>query len=217
MSVFTPSGVAYPALTDSPNGPSQLQALAQSLEGKVIPPYASAAARTTAQTTPGDGLITYRTDTRIYERYSSTAGAYSQFIGGRVQMKRITTVQAIPTGTITAVSLNSTDYNPLGWTTSASGVTVPIACWVDVRFDGEIAGNATGRRFACILRNGGEATEVNRFTAPVNTAANATGLLLPGISINCAANDVIGIGVFQDSGVSLNLSINACLTIAVSL
>jgi hypothetical protein len=218
MSVLTPSGVAYPALTDSPNGPSQLQALALSLEGKVIPPFASAAARAAAITGPTDGMITYRTDTRLYERYSSSAGTYSQFIGGRVQMKRITSVQPITTGgSATAVSFNSTDYNPLGWTTSTSGVTIPIACWIDVRFGGEMAGNATGRRFACILRNGGEASEVNRFTAPVNTAANASGLVLPGVSINCAAGDVIGIGVFQDSGVSLNLSIGACLTITIAL
>jgi hypothetical protein len=217
MSTLTPSGIAYPALTDSPNGPAQMQALAQSLEGKVTPPYASAAARAAAQTAPTDGLLTFRTDTRIYERYSSSAGAYSQFLGGRAQMKRITTVQAIPTGVVTAVSLNSTDYNPLNWTTSTSGVTIPFACWVDVRFDGELAANATGRRFACILRNGAEATEVNRFTVPSNTATNGTGLVLPGCSINAAGGDVIGIGIFQDSGGSLNLSVGACMQIALAL
>lgn len=213
----TPTGAPYPALTDAPNGPAQLQALAQSRDSQVIPSFASAAARAAAITAPTDGLLTYRTDTRLYERYSSVAAAYTHFLGIRVQMKRITSAQSIPTAAITAVSWNSTDHNSNGLTTSASGVTIAAAGWYDVVFGGEFVANATGRRFACILRNGAEAAEVNRFTVASNTAANGTGLVLPGASINCAAGDVISIGVFQDSGGALNLSAGAYMKIALAL
>ena len=219
----TPGGVPYPPLTNAPNVPADMQAMAVALDSRVVGSFASAAARTAAYTSstnppaPSDGQMSYRTDTHTYERYAGPTSQFTQFIGARVQMKHVSAVQAIPTGAITAVSFNQTDYNSLGWTVSTSGVTIPFACWVDVAFLGEFAGNATGRRFACILRNGAEATEVNRFTAPVNTAANGTAMPLPGLSINCAAGDVIGIGVFQDSGVSLNLSVGACLRIALSI
>lgn len=58
----TPAGVAYPLLTDTPNGPAQMLALATSIDQKVIPAFASAAARTAAIASPGTGQITWRAD-----------------------------------------------------------------------------------------------------------------------------------------------------------
>lgn len=51
----TSSGLRYPALTDSPNGPLQIGNLAADLDGKVLPPFTTIAQRNTAIPSPGQG------------------------------------------------------------------------------------------------------------------------------------------------------------------
>jgi hypothetical protein len=69
----TPSGLYYPGLSDAPNGPSQMQQLAQSADTKVIPAFATAAARNAAITAPTDGQPTYRQDTNTIEVWNGAA------------------------------------------------------------------------------------------------------------------------------------------------
>jgi hypothetical protein len=51
----TSSGLRYPALTDSPNGPLQIGNLAADLDGKVLPPYTTIALRNSAIPSPLQG------------------------------------------------------------------------------------------------------------------------------------------------------------------
>lgn len=214
MPQTTPSGVVYYTPADAPNLATITQGMAQSIDTKITPAFASTAARATAITNPVDGQETYQLDTKRYERWSASTSAWTYMLTTRVQVTRNSS-QAFASGAIGTIGWTGTTYDPNGLTAGAGGVTVSAAGYYEVAFSGEFAANATGRRFACIMRNGSETTEVNRFTVPANTAANGTGLVLPGVGVICAAGDVLTVGVYQDSGVGLNL--NASATMRVSL
>ncbi len=63
MTLLTPTAaIPYPELTDIPNAQSAFQALALALDTKVIPRFATAAARSVAITSPVAGMVTYRAD-----------------------------------------------------------------------------------------------------------------------------------------------------------
>lgn len=63
------AGLTYPALSDPPNIPSNLQTLAGQLDGMVIPTYASSTAQNTANPTPKAGDICFRSDLKSYQTY----------------------------------------------------------------------------------------------------------------------------------------------------
>lgn len=215
MSQKTPAGVQYATPGDAPDMAAISQNLAATLEGKVIPSFATSAARTAAITAPTDGYMTYQQDAKRFERWSAANGVWTQFVAMNATMSR-GAVQGVASGGLVGVSWDTTVINFMGIAATPAGVTVPAAGWYRVRFAGEFVANATGRRFACILKNGVEVTSINRFTVAANTAANGTGLILPGMKILCAANDVINVGVFQDSGVQLNLSANATMEVELA-
>lgn len=56
------AGLPYPALSDAPDVPVDMQNLAQALEHLVIPKYATASAQTSANPAPADGDTWYRQD-----------------------------------------------------------------------------------------------------------------------------------------------------------
>lgn len=211
----TASGIYYPPLTNAPNVPSDMQSLANSIEGTTVPRFASAAARTAAMPSPVDGQLSFRTDLKRHERYWAATGAWSQFLEPQIQMHRYGSVQSIATGAIASVTWDGQDFNPANFSQSSSGVTMDAAGYIEVYASAEFAANATGRRFLTVLKNGAEVTGLARHTVPVNsaTSVNATGMLAPGIGISVAVGDVITLGVFQDSGGSLNLSANATMRI----
>ena len=63
----------YPAGSDAPLGPAQMQALAENLEKYGIPRFASSAARDAAIPSPTEGDFCYRTDTDRLEMYTGAA------------------------------------------------------------------------------------------------------------------------------------------------
>lgn len=62
----------YPAGSDAPNGPSQMQALAEQLEKYTLPRFASSAARDAAITAPAEGDCCVRTDTDMVQLYNGS-------------------------------------------------------------------------------------------------------------------------------------------------
>lgn len=72
-------GLTYPAASDPPNGPAQIQALAVSAESKLVQVYASSGARTSAFTaaslSPAAGMVSYITGTKRFEMYDGTQWA----------------------------------------------------------------------------------------------------------------------------------------------
>jgi hypothetical protein len=66
------NGLTYPALTDQPNGPAQLQTLVGQLDTRLIPRFANATARDAAITAPVEGMYADLADTDVLWRYSGT-------------------------------------------------------------------------------------------------------------------------------------------------
>jgi hypothetical protein len=128
----TQSGLYYPGLSDAPNGPSQIQQLAQSADAKVIPSFASAAARTAAIVTPTDGQITYRSDTKIYERWSAATSAWVAMPGPLIQSGTGTiALSAAATGTGAVTFPTAFTVAPVvvvsGTSTTAGGLSIAYA------------------------------------------------------------------------------------------
>lgn len=193
-------GLPYPLGSDTPAGPVQIKALADATDKQL--PIVSA-----AQPAHASGRLWWNPTNKTLMVSDGTAWTFVNRM--TAQVRRISAAQPVASGVLSAVGWNTTDFN-VGINTSGTGLVVPVAGFYNVHFRGEFAGNATGRRFACILKNGTEASEVNRHTVAVNSS-NGTGLILAGIAVMCNANDTIGVGVFQDSGVTLNFSANASL------
>lgn len=77
MPTTTPiQALPIPILSDVANVPLHVQNLAQALEKQLVMVFASAASRTTAIPSPVDGMLSYRTDAKIYESYNVTAAAW---------------------------------------------------------------------------------------------------------------------------------------------
>jgi hypothetical protein len=160
----TQSGLYYPGLSDAPNGPSQLQQLAQSADAKVIAPFASAAARTAAIVTPTDGQITYRQDTKIYERWSAATSAWVAMPGPLIQsgtgtialsavISNTAAVTFSPAFTVAPIVVISGSTNPSGGLAIVYGIDsatnggVPTTTGFTARavFQSLTAGTATAR------------------------------------------------------------------------
>jgi hypothetical protein len=94
--VTSPSGIITPSLTDAPNAPSALQSMATSLDPRVIPSFASAAARAAAITAPVIGQVTFRQDAAVYEFW---AGAVWHAMPGTLLGIIATANQTTSTGT----------------------------------------------------------------------------------------------------------------------
>jgi hypothetical protein len=90
----TSSGLRYPALTDSPNGPLQIGNLAADLDAKVLPAYATIAARNTAIPSPAQG------------RPATVAGVLHTYDGGAWRWRRTGFAGSVTTDASGLVSVN---------------------------------------------------------------------------------------------------------------
>ena len=73
MALNTPnSALPYPELTDIPNALTAFQNLALALDTKVVPKFASAAARDSAIPSPVEGQLCYRTDINGFQEYNGS-------------------------------------------------------------------------------------------------------------------------------------------------
>lgn len=55
MPTTTRNGLPYPASTDAPNGPLQMQQLANAIDTRIVPKFSTNSARSSAITAPADG------------------------------------------------------------------------------------------------------------------------------------------------------------------
>ncbi len=67
------SGWPYPELTDAGNVPASIEALARAAEKNAIMRFASAADRSSKLPSPLEGMLSYRLDTHVYERFDGTS------------------------------------------------------------------------------------------------------------------------------------------------
>lgn len=130
------------------------------------------------------------------------------------QVSRITsTFNSGASSTLTNVaSWNSTDFTDTGMTGGASGVTVPVAGTYRMTMYAEFAPSAGGiRRVICPMKNGSEIAS-HRNTVGFVNATFGTGAPLT-VSVTAAAGDVLNMGILQDSGGVLAISVGAFLLV----
>jgi hypothetical protein len=152
----------YPALTDSPNGPSQVQSLATALDSQVVPRFATTAARDAAITAPAAGQMCWTTTPATHWYYSGSGwiilggGAY-----GRCRLRRVAN-QSVLTNAATAISWDTEDVDSGGYITAPSTtITIPAS------LDG---------MYAITFRAAGATQPTNRNFAEINVTSALTGV-----------------------------------------
>jgi hypothetical protein len=75
----TVNALPYPAADDAPNGPSQIGALAQALDNKLVPRFTNATARNAAIPSPVNGQMAWTTGDKRLWVYDGSAWVY---VGG---------------------------------------------------------------------------------------------------------------------------------------
>jgi hypothetical protein len=148
------AALPYPALTDSPNGPAQIQALATAVDSQVVPRFATTAARDAAITAPVAGMECWTTTPATHWYYSGTAwivrggSAY-----GRCRLRRVA-VQSIPNGAATAISWDTEDLDNGGYITATSAtILIPtdLGGLYGITFNAVGPTSTTGRYFLSIV------------------------------------------------------------------
>lgn len=205
-------GYPYPTTSDSPHGPSQIQALAQAVE---------------------DDILAYPTDLNL------TSSAKVSWNGGDVQLSRRaagqltsphtavltrpfvhayqTSAQPLANITQTAINLQADLYDPLGWHSTAINLpritpTIPgwYDCWAQVMFDVSTAGD----RSAHFRFNGATLLGAPYSAAPaLNGAAFLPGCAFAQATILCnGTTDYLEVWAQHNTGGSLNTFVSAGLT-----
>jgi hypothetical protein len=127
-----------------------------------------------------------------------TGGALDFFNG------RLTTATGFSSGTtLSAVSLNVEDWDySTGHAATVANYVVQTNGYVEFHCHAVWAANATGQRAVGILKNG---TDTLKITPPSSGASVTSNLSLSGI-LDVVAGDTLALGVWQNSGGSLNLN-----------
>lgn len=209
------AALSYPALTDSPNGPSQVQALANGVDTQVVPRFATTTARDAAITAPVAGMVCWTTTPATHWYYSGTTwivrggSAY-----GRCRLRRVAN-QSIPNGAATAISWDTEDLDNGGYITATSAtILIPTSLdgYYGVTFQCVGATSTTGRLFASIVPTStitGMPAEFRTISAGVETMATVTA------EMPLAVGDSLQCKVFQQNGVAVNfLAWLACTRLA---
>lgn len=137
------AALPYPvASVDAPNGPAQIQELAEALDNKVVVTVASEAARNALPSVAG--AIVYRSDTGDYEAYHG--GSWSRIAGPLIQGKAWRTTgfsDPLVVATLTAVDFTTARVSGgITFDNTANTLTLPASGHYDVRARGYMTGNS---------------------------------------------------------------------------
>lgn len=180
---FTPIyGIPYPALSDPPNGPSQMQALALEVENEI--------ARV-------DGVDATQNANIAALQSATTVSTF--FV-------RNTVAQSVNSGAFTALTFNTDDNDSDNGHSTVSNTdryTVQKSGLWMVSAGVSFVGNATGIRIARITLNGnvvaGSSLSANNLGVAEFSQVNTRI-----VRVQCIAGDILRVEAFQNSGVALN-------------
>lgn len=186
---------------------------------QVVTPFATAAARTSAISSPVEGMLSYRADGDgsfgIFEGYDGAAWyGLARAQPPRTLVTRAA-AQSIGNNSATLVSWDTEVTDPDGMiTVTATTVTVNSAGLWLLTAGCTFANNATGDRLLFINHNGSELGGGGQ-SGPAS-AANTTRLNASQI-ISAAASDTVTVSVYQNSGGSLNMNVGRLSVMRISL
>lgn len=204
----TPNSVYYPVLSDAPNGPSQMQQLAQSIDHKIIGNFASAAARTAALTAPNTGDLTYRVDGDVFEYWNGAAWVLQNSpYYEELSFSGLVTGSGTPYG-----ANNKTATNKLIGVTAFSGATwtCPKDGLYALALHAPGLGGGTTSTFARITIGGVMAASTGAAVASVGNHTNSTAHAQRWITATTTAT----ISILQTSGGNVTLGAGDLLSVA---
>lgn len=179
------------------------------LASQVVMVFASAAARTSAITSPEEGMISYLKDTNSTEYYSGLAWvAIGGSSGSTFSGCLLTNSSDISLANNTTVTLtwNQEDFDTDGFHSTSSNtsrITVPSGKAGKYLVTSKVAygSNSSGRRITQIIKNGANLWDFE------SSSPGTTNLQLQGVAIiDLAVGDYVETTAWQNSGGSLNIS-----------
>jgi len=194
----------YPALTDSPNGPSQIQSLATALDSQLVPRYATTTARDAAITAPVAGQVCWTTTPATHWYYSGSAWV---IVGGstwgRCRLRRAAN-QSIPNNASTAISWDTEDQDSGGYITATS-TTITIPTGLDGSYDMTVVAVGTtggSRNFMSIALTSSVTGNPTDFRQTLGTGENRGVVGFTGVPL--VAGDSMVVNVLHQVGSAAN-------------
>jgi hypothetical protein len=188
------------------------------LASQVVMVFADAAARTSAITSPQEGMISYLKDTNATQYYSGSAwltiGAGSIFNGASVYGSAYI---SLANNTDTAITFNSEFYDTNSYhstSTNTSRLTVPTTGYYLITVSVGFAANALGYRFAKVQKNG--STNVGSLGINYSPSGTYDVQLNQSIVVSATAADYFEIIVFQNSGGALDGGSTSTLPVTIT-
>jgi hypothetical protein len=184
-------GLPYPALTDSPNGPAQIGALAQTTETVL--------------------------STQITMLQSSIATLANP---ARAQMRQIA-VQTLTTGVFTPITFTAEDHDSAGGhsnSVNTSRYTAQVAGLYEFGGGVAFAASGTGARICAWFKNG---VQIDGSDVALATAGAGLATRIPAriIQVQLAVSDYVELAALQDSGASLDTfasgSVRSTMTVKI--
>lgn len=176
---------------------------------QVVTPFASASARTSAVTTPVEGMLSFLADVNRFDYYDGAA--WIPLPEPVYCNARQTVAQTLSTATWTAITFDVEDADsPVGQHSTASNTDRYTALYTGLYAASggvSFAGNATERRGARWTLNG---TVINGSSSLIY-AGGANPIVVPaqGITVALTAADILRLEGYQQSGGNLNTSVTA--------
>lgn len=173
------------------------------LMDQAVMTFASASARSTAISSPTEGMISYLNDVNRYE--ANHGGATWYPVAGQMPYLELTkaTTQSITSGSETKITFPTSIQNRGGFTIASDVVTVPTTGVYDINAALYYPGNSSGYRLTRIYING--TLTGNDYVAP---SATADLTLRSVITKYLTAGDTIEIRTLQNSGSTLAIQVN---------
>lgn len=131
MPTTTRNGLPYPASTDAPNGPLQMQQLANAIDTRIVPKFSTNSARSSAITAPADGDMAMVNGYPTFYRSGQWRGIVSTTAG-------TTTFFATTITDATEAGVATVTVPDPGWpyildVSAVVGVSADADTWVNVR------------------------------------------------------------------------------------
>jgi hypothetical protein len=206
------TGARYPASSDAPNVPQDIQNAVWDLAGYTKPRFTSTAERDTqfAAFVAGGGVLQAG-----FECHTSDAGGGTWTYSGSAWVLTRPTVpprfrgrraalQSIPNATETTVTWTAEDYDTAnGHASTGTTYVIPITGWYQVQASVGYDFNATGIRIAVLRLDGVNIQGTLGTTTPMTSAYNGMAVT-PARRIYCTVGQTIDVRTWQNSGGALD-------------
>lgn len=173
---------------------------------QVVTPFASAAARTTAITSPIEGMVSYQSDLNLLYQYSGAA--WVPIINPPICSLTQTVAQSIPNAANTDVLFDTEVADSWGWhstVTNTNRVTPNVAGWFLVTGKTAYSSSTGGGRVSYIYRNGSVINGSGFYQNMAGVGAGTQSVMtFPTPVYLNGSTDYVTLNTIQNSGGAIN-------------